>query len=70
MWLEAEDDLHEMYQIHDKKVRSEILLWCYMKVESEVDRPVQSRKRPLSPTNCDSVHNKTTLLVNFLEFTG
>ena len=26
-----------------------------MKVESEDDRPVWSRKRPLSPTNCDSV---------------
>ena len=26
-----------------------------MKVESEDERPVRSRKRPLSPTNCDSV---------------
>ena len=39
MWLGTEDDLHEMYQIHDK-VRSEILLWCYLKVESEDEQPV------------------------------
>ena len=26
-----------------------------MKVESEDERPVRSRKRPLSPTNCDAV---------------
>ena len=31
------------------------MLWYYMKVESEDDQPVRSRKRPFSLTNCDSV---------------
>ena len=33
MWLET---LDEMYQIHDKKGKSEILLWCYMKVKTDL----------------------------------
>ena len=36
MWLETEDDLDAMYQIHDKKGKSEILLWCYMKVKTDL----------------------------------
>ena len=44
-----------MYVLLDKKIKREILLWCYMKSEVE-DNPLTttSRKRPLSPSNSDS----------------
>lgn len=44
MWPETEDDLHEMYQIYDKKRKSEILLWCYMKADKEDNRPIRAKK--------------------------
>ena len=66
MWLETEDDLHEMYQIYDKKRKSE-MLWCYMKAEREDDRPIRARKRPLSPTSMSATGSKRTLSAQKLQ---
>ena len=55
VWLGSQEELDEMYVLLDKKIKREILLWCYMKSEVE-DNPLTttSRKRPLSPSNSDS----------------
>lgn len=58
MWLETQEDLDEMYTTHGKRIKSEILLWCYMKAEAGSDQQVRSRKRPLSPSNSDSTGPK------------
>ena len=52
VWLGSQEELDEMYVLLDKKIKREILLWCYMKSEVE-DNPLTtaSRKRPLSPSS-------------------
>ena len=54
MWLGRQEDLDEMYKTIDKKVKREILLWCYRKSEDGIDdlpTRARARKRPLSPVN-------------------
>ena len=58
MWLETQEDLDEMYTTHSTRIESKILLWCYMKAEAGSDQQVQSRKRPLSPSNSSSTGPK------------
>lgn len=58
MWLGTQEDLDEMYKIIDKKVKREMLLWCY-KTEVEDSPPVRSRKRPLSPSNNNMVGKRS-----------
>ena len=47
-----------MYTTHSKRIKSEILLWCYIKEESGGDQHARLRKHPLSPTNSDSTGPK------------
>ena len=47
VWLGSQEELDEMYMLLDKKIKREILLWCYPLTTT-------SRKRPLSPSNSDS----------------
>ena len=51
-WLITQEDLDEMYVALDKKIKHEVLLWCYSKTEAE---PLRVRKRPVSPVNSDSM---------------